>query len=225
MAFMFLEIPDLLSAPDLARLAEIARTRPFIDGRVTNPHSKVKANLQLDYQDPAYAESSRLLAQALQRHESFRNAVFPKVMAPPMLTRYRLGHAYGLHSDAAFLPLGERPLRSDLSCTIFVSGPDAYEGGELTVQLGTQRVRMRGAAGSAVIYPSNTLHEVTPVTAGERIVGLTFIESRIPDTERRSLLHELNEVAALEGLGMSWDNFSRLQHVQMGLLRLWADPN
>ena len=93
------------------------------------------------------------------------------------------------------------------------------------MQLGTQRVRLRGAAGSAVIYPSNTLHEVTPVTAGERVVGLTFIESRIADTERRSLLYELNEVAALEGLAMSWDNFSRLQHVQMGLLRLWADPN
>ena len=222
---MFLEIPDLIGPSELARLAEIARTRPFIDGRVTNPHSKVKANLQLDYADPAYAESSRMLAQALQRNESVRNAAFPKVMAPPMLTRYRHGHAYGLHSDAAFLPIGERPMRSDLSCTIFVSGPQAYEGGELTVQLGTQRVRLRGAAGSAVIYPSDTLHEVTPVTAGERVVGLTFIESRIADTTRRSLLHELNEVAALEGLGMSWDNYSRLQHVQMGLLRMWADPN
>ncbi len=222
---MFLEIPDLLSPADLGRLAEIARTRPFIDGRVTNPHSKVKANLQLDYGDPAYAESSRLMVQALQRNEAFRNAAFPKVMAPPMLTRYRHGHAYGLHSDSAFLPIGERPLRSDLSCTIFVSGPEAYEGGELTVQLGTHRVRLRGAAGSAVIYPSDTLHEVTPVTAGERVVGLTFIESRIADQNRRSLLYELNEVAALEGLAMGWDNFSRLQHVQMGLLRMWADPN
>ena len=222
---MFLEIPDLLTAGELARLAEIARTRPFIDGRITNPHSRVKANLQLDYGDPAYAESSRVMAEALQRNETFRNAAFPKVMAPPMLTRYRNGHAYGLHSDAAFMPIGERPLRSDLSCTIFVSPPEAYQGGELTVQLGTHRVRLRGAAGSAVIYPSNTLHEVTPVTSGERVVGLTFIESRIPDSTQRSLLHELNEVAALEGLGMSWENYSRLQHVQMGLLRMWADPN
>ena len=84
---------------------------------------------------------------------------------------------------------------------------------------------LRGAAGTAVIYPSDTLHEVTPVTAGERVVGLTFIESRIADATRRSLLYELNEVAALEGLGMAWENFSRLQHVQMGLLRLWAESN
>ena len=222
---MFLDLPDLLTPGELARLAEIARVRPFIDGRVTNPHSKVKANLQLDYADPAYAESSRMLAQALQRHEGFRNAAFPKAMAPPMLTRYRIGHAYGAHSDAAFMPIGERPLRSDLSCTVFVSPPEAYEGGELCVHLGDQTVRMKGAAGSAVIYPSNTLHQVTPVTSGERIVGLTFIESRIPDATRRGLLHELNEVAALEGLGMQWENFSRLQHVQMGLLRMWSDPN
>ena len=222
---MFLEIPDLLSPVDLGRLAEIARTRPFIDGRVTNPHSRVKANLQLDYRDPAYLESSRLMAEALQRSEEFRNAAFPKFVAPPMLTRYRHGHAYGLHSDAAFMPIGERPLRSDLSCTIFVSPPESYQGGVLTVQLGAQRVPLRGAAGTAVIYPSDTLHEVTPVTAGERVVGLTFIESRIADATRRSLLYELNEVAALEGLGMAWENFSRLQHVQMGLLRLWAESN
>jgi PKHD-type hydroxylase len=222
---MFLEIPDLLTPAEAARLHEIARIRPFIDGRATNPHSRVKANLQLDYADPAYAESSRMLAQALQRNETFRNAAFPKVMAPPMLTRYRLGNAYGLHSDAAFMPIGERPLRSDLSCTIFVSPPDAYEGGELCVQLGTHTVQLKGAANSAVIYPSNTLHEVRPVTSGERLVGLTFIESRIPDATLRGLLYELNEVAALEGLAMGWDNYSRLQHVQSSLLRLWADPN
>ena len=140
-----------------------------------------------------------------------------------MLTRYRLGHAYGLHSDAAFMPIGERPLRSDLSCTLFISPPEAYQGGELCIQLGSQTVRLKGAAGSAVVYPSDTLHQVTAVTGGERIVGLTFIESRIADASRRNLLYELNEVAALEGLSMSPEGFSRLQHVQMGLLRLWGD--
>ena len=220
---MFLDLPDLLTAAEVARLAEIARSRPFVDGRATNPHSKVKSNLQLDYGDPAYAESSRMMTAALQRSEAFRNAAFPKVMAPPMLTRYRLGAAYGLHSDAAFMPVGERPLRADLSCTIFVSPPEACEGGELCVQLGTRTVRVKGAAGSAVVYPSDTLHQVSPVTVGERVVGLTFIESRIADEGRRSLLYALNEVAALEGLSMAWENFSRLQHVQMGLLRMWSD--
>jgi len=221
---MFLEIADLLTPPELAHLQQAARTGSFIDGRITNPHSKVKNNLQLGYGDPLYRETSRLMAEALQRHEDFRNSTFPKIMAPPMLTRYPPGNAYGAHSDSAFLPIGERPLRSDLSCTIFISPPGAYEGGELVVRLGTQQVRIKGAAGSAVIYPSDTLHEVTAVTAGERVVGLTFIESRIADRARRELLYDLNEVAALEGLGMSWENYTRMQHVQMRLLRMWADP-
>jgi PKHD-type hydroxylase len=220
---MFLEIPDLLNAQEVSRLQEIARTAAFIDGRVTNPHSRVKNNVQLNYSDQVYAESSRMLAGALQRNETFRNAVFPKMMAPPMLTKYPPGNSYGLHSDAAFLPIGERPLRSDLSCTVFIAPPQAYEGGELSVSVGTRRVEIKGAAGSAVIYPSNTLHEVQPVRSGERVVGLTFIESRIADAQKRDLLYELNEVAALEGLGMQWDNYTRLQHVQMSLLRLWAD--
>ncbi len=221
---MFLEIADLLTAQELARLGELARVGRFVSGRITNPHSKVKNNLQLDYADAAYAESSRMMAGALQRSEAFRNAVFPKVMAPPMLTRYPPGNGYGVHSDAAFLPLGERPLRSDLSCTLFIAPPQAYEGGELSVSVGTRRVELKGAAGSAVVYPSNTLHEVRSVRSGERVVGLTFIESRIADPEKRELLYELNEVAALEGLSMQWDNFTRLQHVQMGLLRMWGEP-
>ena len=220
---MFLEVPDILTPPELARLRDIASRSTFIDGRITNPHSKVKNNDQLDYGDQAYAESSRMLAGALQRNETFRNFALPKLMAPPMLTRYGRGKNYGLHSDAPFLPIGERPLRSDLSCTIFISAPDTYEGGALSVLLGTRRVEFKGAAGSAIIYPSTTLHEVTPVTAGDRIVGLTFIESRIGSQTQRELLHELNEVAALEGLSMSHENYTRLQHVQSSLFRLWAD--
>jgi PKHD-type hydroxylase len=221
---MFLELPDLLTSQELARLRDIAHASKFIDGRITNPHSRVKSNNQLGYDDKAYQESSRMLATALQRNEAFRNASFPRIMAPPMLTKYSPGNAYGLHSDAAFMPIGERPLRSDLSCTIFVSPPESYEGGELSASLGSHRIEVKGQAGSAIIYPSNTLHEVRPVRSGERLVGLTFIESRIRDTEKRDLLYTLNEVAALEGLGMQPENFSRIQHVQMNLLRMWADP-
>jgi PKHD-type hydroxylase len=221
---MFLEVPNLLTAAELGRLREIASRSQFIDGRITNPHSKVKNNTQLDYGDQAYAESSRMLAGALQRNEAFRGFAFPRLMAPPMLTKYGSGKNYGLHGDAPFMPIGERPLRSDLSCTIFVSEPGAYEGGALSVVLGTRRVEFKGAAGSAIVYPSNRLHEVIPVTSGERIVGLTFIESRIADPFRRELLHALNDVTGEEGLNMSRENFIRLEHVQSSLHRLWAEP-
>jgi PKHD-type hydroxylase len=144
-------------------------------------------------------------------------------MLPPMMTRYTSEMRYGAHADAAFLQLGETPIRSDLSCTIFLSDPGAYEGGALRIQLGTSELSFKGKAGSAIVYPSDMLHEVEPVTGGERLVAITFIQSRIADKVRRELLYELNEVAALEGLGMQPENYTRLQLVQANLLRCWGD--
>ncbi|HZK98461.1 MAG TPA: Fe2+-dependent dioxygenase [Caulobacteraceae bacterium] len=220
---MFLEVPDLLTAAEVDRLSALAAGARFADGRLSNPHSTAKKNLQIEYADAAYAESARLLTGALNRSETLRDFAFPRALAPPMMTKYGPGMSYGLHADAAFLPLAPRPLRSDLSCTVFIAAPSAYEGGELCVQLGTRRMAFKGPPGSAVVYPSNTLHEVKPVTSGERIVGLTFIESRISDQSHRELLYELNEIAALEGLNMSWDNRTRLQCARNNLFRMWAE--
>jgi PKHD-type hydroxylase len=219
---MFLELPNVLSPGDVTRLRALAAAAKFSDGRASSPHSQVKNNVQIDYADPAYRESANLMAQALQRCESFRNFTFARIVAPPMLVKYALGMTYGVHSDAAFMPIGEQLLRSDLSCTLFISAPETYEGGELSITLGTAAVNFKGAAGSAVVYPSNTLHQVKPVTAGERIVGLTFIESMVPDPACRDMLYHLNEVAALEGFNMSWDNRTRLQYVRNNLRRMWG---
>ena len=220
---MFFEAPNVLTAEELRRVADIAETALFADGRLSNPHTKVKNNLQIDQRDPGRTEAANLMANALMRHQGIRDFAFPRIMAPPMLSKYGPGMAYGLHTDAAFLPVGPRPLRSDVSCTLFISPPENYEGGELSIQLGARALRFKGPAGSAIAYPSTTLHEVTPVTAGERVVGLTFIESAIPDPAHRDLLYTLNEVAALEGLGMAWENRTRLQYVCNNLHRIWGE--
>jgi PKHD-type hydroxylase len=220
---MFLELPDVLSPAEVSRLRTLAAGARFVEGRVSNPHSKVKNNLQIDPADPAHGESSRLMTQALNRSESFRDFAFPRTFAPPLLARYTPDMNYGLHSDAAVIAAGFAPLRSDLSCTLFLADPGAYEGGELSLQLGGRAIVFKGAAGSAVIYPSTTLHEVRPVTYGERLVGLTFIESVIRDAAKREILTSLNEVAALEGFNMSWENRTRLQHARDNLLRLWRE--
>jgi PKHD-type hydroxylase len=221
---MFLELQNLLGADELAQVRALAASARYVEGRVSNPHSLVKNNLQIDVNDPAFAQSSQLLAMALHRSEPFRNYAYPQVMAPPMLAKYRPGMTYGAHTDAAFLPIEARPLRSDLSCTIFIGDPASYEGGVLSIQLGTRTVEFKGPAGSAIVYPSTTLHEVTPVTAGERLVALTFIESLIPDPVLRDLLYQLDEVGALEGLNMSWENRTRLEYVRNNLKRMWGQP-
>jgi PKHD-type hydroxylase len=213
---------QLLTDAEIAECRRIAATAPFVDGRITNPHNKAKQNEQL-HEPQAYQKSSQLLLEAYRRSEEFREFAFPVLIAPPFMTRYRPGMKYGVHSDAAFIRMPAGELRSDLSSTIFLGNPDEYEGGALHIRYGDADIRFKLRAGEAVIYPSDTLHEVEPVTKGERLVAITFIQSRIQDPFRRNLLFDLNEVAALEGLKMDYQNFSRLQVVQNQLLRYWGD--
>ena len=215
-------ILPLLTPQEIAECRRIAASASFVDGRITNPHNTAKQNEQL-HEAQDFQKSSQLLSQAFARSEEFREFAFPAVIAPPLLTRYRPGMKYGAHSDSAFLRMPGFELRSDLSCTIFLNDPGDYDGGALHIQLGDADIRFKLRAGEAVLYPSDTLHEVEPVTKGERLVAITFIQSRIPDPFRRNLLFNLNEVAALEGLKMSHENFTRLQLVQSQLLRYWGE--
>jgi PKHD-type hydroxylase len=157
------------------------------------------------------------------RSEDFVNFAFPVSMAPPLITRYQPGMRYGAHTDVAYIKLPGGTLRSDLSCTIFLNDPDSYEGGALRIELGDAELQFKLPAGFAIIYPSDTLHQVEEVTNGERLVAITFIQSRVPDPFRRNLLYNLNEVAALEGLNMQAENFTRLQLIQNQLLRCWGE--
>ena len=215
-------ILQILTPAEIEECQRIAASAPFVDGRITNPHNIAKQNEQLH--DPqAYQKSSQLLLQAMSRSEEFREFAFPVSVSPPFLTRYKPGMKYGLHSDTAFIQMPGGQVRTDLSCTIFLNKPEDYEGGSLHIQLGDAELRFKLQPGEAIVYPSDTFHEVEPVTRGERLVAITFIQSRIPDPFRRNLLFNLNEVAALEGLNMSHENYSRLQLVQNQLLRYWGE--
>ena len=216
-------ILPLLSAGEVAECRKIAANTQFVDGRATNPHNKSKNNQQLH--DPAAGQASaQIMLQAFARSEEFREFAFPARIAPPLLTKYQPGQYYGAHADAAYIHLGpNNVIRSDLSCTIFLSDPDSYEGGALHIRLQDGDIRFRLRPGEAIIYPSDTFHEVEKVSRGERLVAITFIQSQIKDPFRRNLLFDLNEVAALEGLNMRPENFARLQLVQSNLLRYWGD--
>lgn len=219
---MFLEIKGLLNPAEVTRLVDVSRELRFVDGRISNPANLTKNNLQAAPDDPRYAETSQVVMQALLRSREFHDFAFPKRIAPPLLCRYEPGMQYGIHADAAYLRSPGGNLRSDLSCTVFVSDPASYEGGELIAHLGTRALAIKGAAGDAVVYPSTTLHEVRPVQKGTRLVSITFIESLIADSFHRNLLYELGEISALEGLNMRWENRVRLEAVRNNLFRLWS---
>src|ERR1700744_6719768 len=103
---MFQEIPDLLTAAEVAQLRELGRVIRFVDGRVSNPNSTVKNNLHADHLDPAGQRATEILGRALGLNEAFIAFAFPKRMAPPILSKYVPGMNYGAHADAAFIPLG-----------------------------------------------------------------------------------------------------------------------
>jgi PKHD-type hydroxylase len=221
---MFHTIENVLNAAEIAELRAMAARATFIDGRISAPGAPVKNNVVMG-ERASFDRSAQIVADALYRNEDFRVIAFPKAMAPPVLTKYGIGMYYGTHTDAAFMPQPTRSLRSDLSCTVFLSDPDSYEGGDLVSRVGTEELRLRASVGAAIVYPSTTLHRVEEVTRGERLVSLTFIESRIADGEQRELLYELSEIAAIAGEKMDIDTYTRLQRVQQNLLRKWGDPD
>jgi PKHD-type hydroxylase len=219
---MFLQIENFLTSDEVRSVAEIARQVKFIDGRRSNPHNPTKDTAIADPGDPTAQKASQIALAAFQRSEQARNFAFPQRLAAPSLCRYETGMKYGAHIDAAFLPVGPQPLRSDVSCTIFITNPNDYQGGDLVAHLGSEIVRIKGNPGSAVLYPSTTVHQVVPVSSGERVVIITFIESQIPDQLQRDMLYSLGEIRALEALKMDWRNRVQLDYVIQNLQRMWS---
>jgi PKHD-type hydroxylase len=60
------------------------------------------------------------------------------------------------------------PHNRKLSLVLQLSDPSEYEGGELKLHLGNTPTSIEKRLGLMVSFPSYTLHEVTPVTKGER---------------------------------------------------------
>ena len=220
---MLLKIRNLLAPPEIERLTALSREIRFVEGRASNPANQTKDNLQADTSDPKHTEASQLVSTAFARSREFMDFAMPKRVAPPLVSRYAPGMKYGAHADAALIPLDRSRLRSDISCTVFLNDPATYEGGELSIVIGNQALAFKGAPGEAIVYPSTTLHEVIPVRSGERLVAITFIESYIADPHQRLQVYELNEIAALEGTTMRWENRVRLDVVRQNLMRMWSN--
>ena len=213
---------DILTLEEVAECRKIAANATFVHGKISNPHNKAKQNEQL-HEQAAYQRSAKIVHDALVRSPEFHEFAFPAQIAPPLLTRYKPGMHYGAHADAAYLQLPHGTVRSDLSCTVFLNEPESYEGGALRIRYADGSMSFKLSPGQTIIYPSDTLHEVEPVTSGERLVAITFIQSRVKDPFQRHMLFELNEIAALEGNNMSQENFSRMQLIQANLLRYWGE--
>jgi len=225
---MLLHVPDVLTPAQVADLRRRLDATAWVDGRATvgEQGAQVKRNRQLDEFSPVGAELGRLVLQAVAAHPLYMAAALPMRHMPPLFNRYEQGEHYGLHVDGAIraVPGTALQMRTDLSCTLFLAGPDEYEGGELEIidTYGSHAVKL--PAGDLVLYPSSSLHRVHPVTRGVRVASFFWVQSLVRDASRRQMLFELDQnIQALRAQLGDTDPVLGLTGHYHNLVRQWAE--
>jgi len=224
---MLLHIPDILDREQLRQLRTALEAADWTDGRETvgEQGAQVKRNRQLPDASPLRRQLGEVVLAALAKSPLYHAATLPLRTLPPRFNRYEGGGEYGMHVDGSVMamPNGEQ-LRSDISCTLFLSEPDDYDGGELIVSdtYGEHEVKL--PAGDAIIYPSSSLHRVQPVTRGARLAAFFWVQSLVRDDNRRRLLYELDaSIQRLVATGADRDAVLQLTGTYHNLLRQWAE--
>ncbi|GAA4825367.1 Fe2+-dependent dioxygenase [Sphingosinicella ginsenosidimutans] len=226
---MMLAIPDLLDADAVARVRAVVDAGDWVDGNATSGHQSAlaKKNMQLPEDSPAAREAGRIVLDALGRSPLFIAAALPLKIFPPLFNRYAGGDRFGTHVDNAVRihRASEFRVRSDLSATLFLEDPAAYDGGELVVEdiLGVHKVKL--PAGHLILYPASSLHRVEPVTRGARVASFFWIQSMVRDDAARTILFDLDRSiqAIAAERGQDDAEIIRLTGVYHNLLRRWAD--
>jgi PKHD-type hydroxylase len=225
---MLTHIPNVLTGEQVAQARQKLDECDWVDGRVTaGPQSaRVKRNRQLAETHPVVEEVGDVILSALQRHPLFISAALPLRVFPPLFNRYEGGETFGSHVDNAIRQIagtGHR-IRTDLSATLFLSGPEEYDGGELLVEdtYGVHTVKL--PAGHMVLYPSTSLHSVRPVTRGARVASFFWVQSMVREDAERTLLFDLDTaIQRISREAPEHPSAVQLTGVYHNLLRRWAE--
>jgi len=226
--YVLITIPKVLSKPQVAQCREVMDKTEWVDGRATagQQAATVKRNGQLP--DGAHARRlGDMVLEALGRSALFVSAAVPLRVLPPMFNRYGEGQYFGSHIDGSIRTIagtGIR-LRTDMSCTLFLAEPDEYDGGDLVIEdvYGSQAVKL--PAGDMVLYPSTSVHHVTPVTRGFRVASFFWLQSMVRDDGARRMLFDLDQ--SIQKLTMDHGHEDptvvKLTGLYHNLLRRWAE--
>lgn len=226
---MLIAIPDVLNPAEVSELRRALDAADWQDGRKTagSQSYDVKRNHQLDPESRTALELGQFILDRLAGNALFMSAALPHRILPPMFNRYAQEETFGIHVDNAIrsVPLTGERLRTDLSMTLFLSEPEEYDGGELVIedQFGAQQVKL--PAGHMVLYPSTSLHQVTPVTRGARVSSFFWLQSMVRSDERRTILFDLDQsIQSLSARhGANSPEAVRLTGIYHNLIRMWAE--
>lgn len=225
---MMIAIPDLLDRQAVAQVRSLIDGGEWVDGNVTSGRQSAlaKRNMQLAEDSQAAREAGHLVLEALGKEPLFISAALPLKIFPPLFNRYEGGDAFGTHIDNAIrIHRNEFRVRSDLSATLFLEDPGAYDGGELVVEdsLGVHATKL--PAGHLLLYPASSLHRVEPVTRGVRVASFFWIQSMVREDSARTILFDLDQAvqAVASGEGQGSSAAIRLTGIYHNLLRRWAD--
>jgi PKHD-type hydroxylase len=224
---MLLHIPGVLTADQAKAMRARLIASDWIDGRasVGTQGAQVKRNRQLAEGSPLAVELGQAVSAALMANPLFFSSVLPLRILPPFFNSYAGGEHYGPHVDGAIrAQRGAPPVRADVSCTVFLSDPDDYDGGELTVidTYGAHEVKL--PAGDAIVYASTSVHEVQPVTRGERVASFLWVQSMVRDDSKRAMLFDLDtNIQALRAKYGDGAEMVALTGHYHNLLRMWAE--
>ncbi len=225
---MLVSIPNVLTAEQVKQARYTLDQAQWVDGKVTagQQASKAKDNMQIPEDHPAARQVGEMILAALGKNPLFLSAALPLKVLPPFFNRYTGGQAFGTHVDNAIRQVSgtSHRIRTDLSATLFLAGPEEYDGGELCIEdtYGVQSVKL--PAGHMILYPSTSLHHVTPVTRGARICSFFWIQSMIRDDGQRSILFDLDSAIQRISLDHPQGPYGvQLNGVYHNLLRQWAE--
>ncbi|HHG8774546.1 TPA: PKHD-type hydroxylase YbiX [Raoultella planticola] len=224
---MMYHIPAVLSPQEVDDFRAQLQQAEWVDGRATtgDQGAQVKKNQQVDIRTPLYAELQNKVLAALNRSSLFFAAALPKTLSSPLFNRYQQSETYGFHVDGAVRSQSQGGwMRTDLSATLFLSAPESYDGGELVVNDTYGQHAVKLPAGDLVLYPSSSLHCVTPVTRGVRVASFLWIQSMVRDDKRRGMLFELDRnIQTLKSRHGESDEVLSLLNLYHNLLRDWSE--
>jgi len=223
---MLLAIPNVLTQDQLNHVRQLLNDARFVDGRLSagTTARKVKKNHELPADSNLQGQLNNVVMNALFNNPLYQAAVLPHRQATPFYARYEPGEAYGQHVDDPVMGPVQGRYRTDVSTTLFLNEPDDYDGGEIVIQSQTGEQAIKLAAGSAITYPSGSLHRVAEVTRGKRLVAVTWAQSMVRDAEKRELLFNLYQSRdALQKKYPDDDEVVKVDHTYINLMRMWAE--